>query len=505
MAAFDLPFNNPDLYYLSARRLRLPQRAAMAPAASGGAGDGLASGPTTTSSSSSSAAASHPDLSSNMPRNNGLIGSSSKSTASAALSTKTASAVTGLSNTTATGIADSSIDITNGNNQYPSSTSAVALQSLGANASPTDVLLTLPPPILRLLVVSQPFISFLTTLSQLLTWTHPNRFAPFFLPVLWTISCMGGEYILRYGLNGLLLGMLAIGWIVRKGAERRRLRGDNTVAVANKGVAATLDKNVSIAPGSSSVSSSSTTASTRENTSNVRTLALGTSSQPAIQVLTPSALNMLLAEASILSKHVQVLHRSFSPLLTPFTWKDVDLSWDTTYLLLNSYPYYLLTTYFVRPKLIMLVFGLLVLFWEAPWFAVIRKSLWKSALIRRCVRTGMKLLYGEISLVKLEWNKGPKNVGFTRSRWNSFKNIWKQAKAEDLALVSQQQQSVRRMSNENDMARGRSRSITGNTTASSKFEENTIEIHYLFSIFENQVSISSIYFNLANKISEFPR
>lgn len=291
---------------------------------------------------------------------------------------------------------------------------------------------------------------------------------------------MGGEYLLRFGLNGLLLGILAIGWIVRKGAERRRLKGE-PVTVANRGVAATVNKD-SIA----STSGSSTTA-IREN-SNVRTLTLGTSAQPAIQVLTPSALNLLLAEATILAKHVQILHHTFSPLLTPFSWKDTDLSWNTTYLLLNSYPYYLLMTYFVPLRIILLVLGLLALFWEAPWFAVVRKSLWASALVRRTCRVGLTLLRGELSILKLEANKGPEGVGVL-TRWQTFKQIWRDAKTED-ALIKARTKSVS-ASNATaaDLKRGRSRSIAG-AKSLSKYEENIVEIQYLFSIFENQVSLS---------------
>lgn len=439
MAAIDLPFNNPDLYYLSARRLP-----AATPSLSSSRMPGPASGPPGPTTSSSSATASHPELSSTTPRKNGSI---------------------------STAIAGATLSSSDSNQTYPSSTSATALASLGANASPTDVLLTLPPPVLRLLVVSSPFISFLTTISRLLTWTHPNKYAPFFLPVLWTVACMGGEYLLRFGLNGLLLGILGIGWIVRKGAERRRLKGE-PVAIASKGVAATINKD----------SVTTATSNPVRETSNVRTLTLGSSSQPAIQVLTPSALNLLLAEATILAKHVQILHRTFSPLLSPFSWKDPDLSWNTTYLLLNSYPYYLFLTYFVPLRLILLVIGLFALFWEAPWFAVVRRSLWASAFVRRACRVGLTLLRGEMSLVKLEANKGPANIGI-KARWRTFKQIWRDAKTED-ATIKARAKSVPAAG---DATRGRSRSVVGSNAALSKYEENIVEIQYLFSIFENQV------------------
>ena len=67
-------------------------------------------------------------------------------------------------------------------------------------------------------VVSAPFVRFLATLAQLLTWTHPNRFAPFFLPLLWTALTLGGELGLRYAVNALLLATLGVGWLARRGS-----------------------------------------------------------------------------------------------------------------------------------------------------------------------------------------------------------------------------------------------------------------------------------------------
>lgn len=67
-----------------------------------------------------------------------------------------------------------------------------------------------------------------------------------------------------------------------------------------------------------SIAAPTSTFLNRKN-SHVRLSTLGTSSQPTIQVFTPSALNLLLAEATILAKHIQILYRTFFPILTPFT------------------------------------------------------------------------------------------------------------------------------------------------------------------------------------------
>jgi len=305
MAAFDLPFNNPELYSLLApRRRKMP-------------------------------AVSHPDLSTSNPR------------PTVATSVDTAHSVT----------------------------SPTVLSSLGSASAPTDVLLTLPPPILRLLVVSAPFVRYLTTLSQLVTWTHPNRYAPFLLLFAWTALCLGGELAAKFGFNAIILAVLGVGWVAKRGGKIY------------------------------------TSASAREKDSQVRTLAIATVHQPAVQVLTPIALNALLHRASILSTHLQVLRKTFAPLFKPFDWRDPALSFAAVNLLLTSYPFYLLLTYFVPLRHIVLFVGLVLLTWEAPWLAVIRKSLWSSLIVRRTARLLLRVLQGDLRLAQAEVKEGPKDVG----------------------------------------------------------------------------------------------
>lgn len=368
MAAFDLPFNNPELYSLLSNRRKMP-------------------------------AVAHPDLSTSSAR------------PTIATSADTAHAVT----------------------------SSSVLASLGTASAPTDVLLTLPPPLLRLLVVSAPFVQSLTTLSQLVTWTHPNHYAPFLLLCAWTALCLGGEYAARFGFNAIILAILGIGWVAKRGGKIY------------------------------------TTATAREKESHVRTLAIATSSQPAVQVLTPAALDALLHRASILSMHLQVLQKTISPIFKPFDWRDPALSFATVNLLLTSYPFYLLLTYFVPLRHIVLFFGLVLLTWEAPWLAVIRKSLWSSLLVRRTARLFLRILQGDLRLAQAEVKEGPKDIGL-------------------LARL----RAVRMLSFDIGTAKGRSASPVpagvivqdvGSSLVSK--EPESLEIQYLFTIFENQVSLQS--------------
>ena len=357
---------------------------------------------------------------------------------------------------------------------------SAALASIGTAVTPTDQLLTLPPPILRLLVLSAPFVQAFTTFSQLLTWTHPNKFACFLVPLGWTALCLGGRVILTFGLNALILAFIGIGWMAKRGGKVY------TSATARDG-----------GSGSGGAPSAGSTTSTAAGSNanglqvarepDVRTLSLGTATQPAVQVLTPTGLNSLLHSATILSKHLQILSRTFSPLLTPFNWRDPALSWATINLLLTSYPFYLLLTYFVPLRHIVLFLGLTALLWEAPWFATIRRALWASLLVRRSARVALRILQGDIRIASSEATDGPANIG-----------VWARLRSLQVLSAAQYKQQREMAAGKSVYAsdlKGRSRSgertavqaIGGASTNMQQRASETIEIQYLFTIFENQV------------------
>lgn len=356
---------------------------------------------------------------------------------------------------------------------------SAALASIGTAVTPTDQLLTLPPPVLRLLVLSAPFVQALTTFSQLLTWTHPNKFACFLVPLGWTALCLGGRVILTFGLNALILAFIGISWMAKRGGKVY------TSATARDGGSGS-------GGAASAGSTNSTTAGSNANglqvarEPHVRTLSLGTATQPAVQVLTPTGLNSLLHSATILSKHLQILSRTFSPLLTPFNWRDPALSWATINLLLTSYPFYLLLTYFVPLRHIVLFLGLTALLWEAPWFATIRRALWASLLVRRSARVALRILQGDIRIASSEATDGPANIGL----WARLRSL----QVLSAAQYRQQREMAAGKSMHASDWQGRSRSgertavqaIGGASTNMQRRASETIEIQYLFTIFENQ-------------------
>lgn len=327
------------------------------------------------------------------------------------------------------------------NNAASTPSSSAALASLGTASSPTDVLLTLPPPILRLLVVSAPFIDVLAHFVQLLTWTHPNRFAPFLLPIAWITITLGGHALIKYGLNGALLTILGLGWVAGRGGQR-----------FNKATART------------------TPPTHAHDDSSVRTLAPATINQPAVQVLTPAALNRLLDQSSVISIHLQALRRAYTPVLEPFTWRSPGLSYAWLNLLLTSYPFYLILTYFVPTSHIVCFAGITVLLWEAPWFAVIRRTLWSSVLVRRTARLLLRLLQGELRFAKTEVAVGQPNIGILAGI-RSIRAIRINV-GSDIAA--------------SPMKRAPSKSSDVQLYSRAVAEAEAAEVQYLFTIFENQ-------------------
>ena len=393
MAAIELPLNDSSLYWLTA--------SAMSPMV-----------------------LSHPDMTASRSPNS---------------SSAPSSVVRAASNTPASTFVAASAS---GNAGQPSLSSS----SFSPATSQTDLLLSLPPPLLRLLVVSAPFVDALTLLSQLLTWTHPNRFVPFLLPIAWVGITLGGEAVLRYGVNGSLLLLLGLGWIAGRGGKKY-----NAASARNPNIPDTSKPAPQIKPAPG---------------------------QPANQVVTPAAFEKLLDQATVLSRHLQSLKRAFTPLFAPFRWQDPSLSIAWVNLLLTSYPFYLILTYFVPIRHILCISGLAVLLWHAPWFVVIRKTLWASLLVRRTARFTLRLLQGDLRLASLEMTQGQKNIGLL-ARLRSMRQIWATSSTVRSSATS--------------VVRARSTSEKVTTVSAASREAEALEVQYLFTIFENQVRVIRHY------------
>ncbi|KAM0750564.1 hypothetical protein T439DRAFT_356317 [Meredithblackwellia eburnea MCA 4105] len=238
--------------------------------------------------------------------------------------------------------------------------------------TPTDLLLSTPPAILKLLTLTSPVIQSLTTFVQLVTWTHPSFFSSLLVLLAWWAICLFGRLFLLYGVNGGILAYVV--WQYVTSASSRY--------------------------SSSSTGAGSTSRSRRG---------------PA--TLTPASYTSLLHSSQLLASHVHTLrtsilhpiasHFSFSPLHpgTPVP------AYSTAWLAITSYPFYLLLTYFVPLNLIFLVIGSVGILWNAPFFKTLRTSLTKSAFVRWVGRLVLRVMRGEVGGARKEWQRTKSGVG----------------------------------------------------------------------------------------------
>ncbi|KAL8292745.1 hypothetical protein RQP46_001357 [Phenoliferia psychrophenolica] len=236
--------------------------------------------------------------------------------------------------------------------------------------TPTDLLLATPPAILKLLTLTSPVIQALTTLVQLLTWTHPSFFSSLLVLLGWWTLCLFGRLIFLYGLNALVLAYVAFQYV--------------------------------------------SSASQRHNNGKTGAHHRLRAGRPA--TLTPASYTALVHSSQLLATHVHTLrvtlihpiaaHLSFVPLhpSTPAP------AYATAWLAFTSYPFYLAWAYFVPLNLTLLVAGSVAILWNAPFFRTLRTAMGRSAFVRWTGRIILSLLRGGKGFRK-EWRRTSEGVG----------------------------------------------------------------------------------------------
>lgn len=213
----------------------------------------------------------------------------------------------------------------------------------------TELILATPLPILQLIARLGPTVRALTTLAQLLTWSHPQAgsIASWFLVFGWLGACLFGEYIVHYGLNAIGLGALGLGWLIfrkaRKAEDGGAAEAYRPARMDAKRVAASIE------------------------------------------------------EARQLELAMLNLRTEWSPLIDTITWRNQEAALEATALLLTSYPIVLGATHFIPTNYIVAALGSLLLVWHSSWFRLVRRALGKSLLLR---------FFGRLSLVALGAGRG---------------------------------------------------------------------------------------------------
>ncbi|GAA5918141.1 hypothetical protein JCM1841_005271 [Sporobolomyces salmonicolor] len=239
--------------------------------------------------------------------------------------------------------------------------------------SPTDLLLATPPTLLKLFALSAPIIHAAATFCQLVTWQHPSFFASLLVLLGWWALCLFGRWIALYGLNAVILVYILSTYF-------------STARRANKPSSATTSP------------SSSAYRHARPPT------------------LTPAAYAQLLTSAHFLFAHLQTFRTTvIHPLSLQFHFGPLRPStpapaYTTARLLVTSYPAYLLLTYLVPLRYILLVVGTVAILWQAPFFRTLRTLLWRSAAVRWACRLALGVLCGGKG-VREEWARTKSGVG----------------------------------------------------------------------------------------------
>ncbi|GAA6027229.1 hypothetical protein JCM8097_002505 [Rhodosporidiobolus ruineniae] len=236
--------------------------------------------------------------------------------------------------------------------------------------NPTDLILATPPTLLRLFALVAPAIHATATLAQLLTWQHPSFFGSLLTLLAWWGICLFGYPAAKYGLNALVLLALARKYLT---TARR------TASPAS-------------APPSS----------------------LRHRTRPA--TLSPAAYAQLINSATILVTHVQALRSSIlHPLSLHFSFVPLRPStpapaYETAWLLLTSYPFYLALTWVIPLRYLFLLAGSVAILWQAPFFTTLRLLVWRSAFVRWAARLALGVLKGGRG-VREEWARTRSGLG----------------------------------------------------------------------------------------------
>ncbi|GAA99331.1 uncharacterized protein L969DRAFT_48177 [Mixia osmundae IAM 14324] len=302
----------------------------------------------------------------------------------------------------------------------------------GRSLGPTEVLLNTPPQVIHLLTYGQPFLHALTTLAQVLTWSHPNFFVPFLGLFVWWLICLYGELAVRYGFNAGLLALMAWGWVHR--ASHRP-----------GGLAKRMEKGIEGG------------AEDDDEESDARV-----HPSSGVYQMSPSQFATSLYEVQILSDSIGDFLLSVQPVIYPFSWRSVRASYRLMSFLFTSYPFYIILTHFCPLRYIYLALGTTVLLWNAPWFAVIRRAVWASAAFRFLIRFAYGILSGGRGL-RREWSRGHRGIGligrlFKASVQPQVGWRYHPTEAEKLA----------------------------DSTGASSADKTKSDVHFLFTIYENQ-------------------
>ncbi|KAF9111751.1 hypothetical protein BGX27_004476 [Mortierella sp. AM989] len=212
-----------------------------------------------------------------------------------------------------------------------------------------------PASVTLLLSYTSPAIHFIHGLLQLVTWTSDRSVKSFLVLFAWWAICLGTESFLIFGLHITLILYIGRQWI--RSGKATKVAGDIPIP---QSPGTPQSGKFSITSNLSSKSTGSlTSASTRHPTTS-----------QVEQAVT-------LREIQEILDHWAAWHRTLNRIETYFNWSDKGTTRLVLILAIVTYIPWLILTFFIPMRFILMVLGSVAICWRAPWFAILWAAMMK--------------------------------------------------------------------------------------------------------------------------------
>lgn len=226
----------------------------------------------------------------------------------------------------------------------PSSPSSSRTTTTTTTTTPIQTILSLPPPILSLLVKSQPIINSIASFSLIIRWSHPSgHHSSWLLLFTWSLICLSSDYLFKYAaINLFITFTLTFTWLTAINQNHNHHHHHHQSII-------------------------------RPQTN-------------------PTALIHTLDSFQIIVDHAHLISITIiQPIQSIFNWSDYQLSETCLYASLTSIPFTLIITKLLGTQNLFLVIGSITILWSAPWFTLFRKLIWRSRFLRLIFRIGLRI------------------------------------------------------------------------------------------------------------------
>lgn len=227
----------------------------------------------------------------------------------------------------------------------PSSPSSSRTTTTTTTTTPIQTILSLPPPILSLLVKSQPIINSIASFSLIIRWSHPSgHHSSWLLLFTWSLICLSSDYLFKYAaINLFITFTLTFTWLTAINQNHNHHHHHHHQSII------------------------------RPQTN-------------------PTALIHTLDSFQIIVDHAHLISITIiQPIQSIFNWSDYQLSKTCLYASLTSIPFTLIITKLLGTQNLFLVIGSITILWSAPWFTLFRKLIWRSRFLRLIFRIGLRI------------------------------------------------------------------------------------------------------------------